>query len=110
MSDGLSVMASSFEERRRFPRYEVPYRITLAVEDASAGEQIGIGEPSDISLGGLRVRNLPQCPNVKVGDRLGLVLVDTEAALSLLGEVVHHGTTDTFGVEFQRMSLMDKDD
>jgi len=105
-----AITAKSFEERRRFPRYDVPYKISLAVEDASCGEQIGIGEPSDISLGGLRVRNLPACQSVRVGDRLGLVLLDAEAALSLQGEVVHHGTLDTFGVEFQPMSLMDKDD
>lgn len=108
----MSIILSeqSIEERRKFPRFSVPYKISLAVEDASCGEQIGIGEPSDISLGGLRVCNLPSCSSVKVGDRLGLILLDAEAALSLHGEVVHHGTTDTFGVEFQRMSLMDKDD
>lgn len=110
MSENAAFTAKSFEERRRFPRYDVPYKISLAVEDASCGEQIGIGEPSDISLGGLRVRNLPACSSVRVGDRLGLVLLDAEAALSLQGEVVHHGTLDTFGVEFQLMSLMDKDD
>jgi len=110
MSENAAFTAKSFEERRRFPRYDVPYKISLAVEDASCGEQIGIGEPSDISLGGLRVRNLPACSSVRVGDRLGLVLLDAEAALSLQGEVVHHGTLDTFGVEFHLMSLMDKDD
>ncbi len=84
MSESAAFAAKSFEERRKFPRYGVPFKISLAVEDASCGEQIGIGEPSDISLGG--------------------------AALSLQGEVVHHGTLDTFGVEFQRLSLMDRDD
>jgi hypothetical protein len=67
-------------------------------------ESLGLGEPADISLGGLRVCNLPSCPNVKVGDRLGLLLMDQEDALSLHGEVVHHATQDTFGVEFQSMS------
>ncbi len=110
MSESAAFAAKSFEERRKFPRYGVPFKISLAVEDASCGEQIGIGEPSDISLGGLRVRNLPACSSVRVGDRLGLVLLDDEAALSLQGEVVHHGTLDTFGVEFQRLSLMDRDD
>ena len=56
------------------------------------------------------MRNLPACPNVRVGDRLGLLLIDEDDALSLRGEVVHHGTENTFGVEFQRLSLMDKDD
>src|SRR2546422_4286136 len=101
---------SKWQDRRKYPRYYVSSRMTLAIEDESLRESIGIGEPSDISLGGLRVRNLPACSSVRVGDRLGLVLLDAEAALSLQGEVVHHGTLDTFGVEFQPMSLMDKDD
>jgi hypothetical protein len=91
-------------ERRKFPRYYVNTRLTLAIEDESLRESIGLGEPSDISLGGLRVCNLPACPNVKVGDKLGLLLCDTEDALSLYGEVVHHATPDTFGVEFRRIS------
>ena len=88
-------------ERRKFPRYYVNTRITLAIEDESLRESIGLGEPSDISLGGLRVVNLPACPNVKVGDRLGLLMVDKEDALTLHAEVVHHATPDTFGVEFR---------
>ena len=58
-------------ERRKFPRYYVSTRLTLAIEDESLKESIGLGEPSDISLGGLRVCNLPACPNVRVGDKLG---------------------------------------
>ncbi len=91
-------------ERRRYPRYYVSTRLTLAVEDESLKESIGLGEPADISLGGLRVCNLPACPNVKVGDRLGLLLLDQDDALTLRGEVVHHATPDTFGVEFQSIS------
>jgi hypothetical protein len=91
-------------ERRKFPRYYVNTRLTLAIEDESLKESIGLGEPSDISLGGLRVCNLPACPNVRVGDQLGLLLVDQDDALSLRGEVVHHATPDTFGVEFRRIS------
>jgi c-di-GMP-binding flagellar brake protein YcgR len=91
-------------ERRKFPRYYVNTRLTLAIEDESLRESIGLGEPSDISLGGLRVCNLPACPNVRIGDQLGLLLVDQEDALSLHGEVVHHGTVDTFGVEFRSIS------
>jgi len=91
-------------DRRRFPRYYISSRLTLAIEDESLRESIGLGEPGDISLGGLRVRNLPSCPGVRVGDRLGLLLMDREDALSLRGEVVHHGTEDTFGVEFRDMS------
>jgi PilZ domain len=102
--------ALSPEDRRKYPRFAINSRLTLAVEDESQGESIGIGEPGDISIGGLRVRNLPACPNVRVGDRLGLLLIDEDDALSLRGEVVHHGTENTFGVEFQRLSLMDKDD
>ena len=55
-------------ERRKFPRYYVSTRLTLAIEDESLKESLGLGEPSDISLGGLRVCNLPACPNVRVGD------------------------------------------
>lgn len=95
-------------ERRKFPRYYVNTRLTLAIEDESLQESIGLGEPSDISLGGLRVCNLPACPNVRVGDRLGLLLVDREEALSLRGEVVHHATSDTFGVEFRKISPDDQ--
>ncbi len=91
-------------DRRKFPRFFVSSHLTLAVEDESLRESIGLGEPGDISLGGLRVRNLPACPHVRVGDRLGLLLMDREDALSLRGEVVHHGTEDTFGVEFREMS------
>ena len=95
-------------ERRKFPRYYVSARLTLAIEDESLRESIGLGEPSDISLGGLRVVNLPACPNVKVGDRFGLLLVDQEDALSLHGEVVHHATPGTFGVEFRGLTDPDK--
>ena len=91
-------------DRRRYPRYYVFTRLMLAIEDETLKESIGIGEPGDISLGGLRVRNLPACPNVKVGDQLGLLLLDTDDSLSLQGEVVHHGTAETFGVEFQELS------
>lgn len=91
-------------DRRRFPRFYVSSRLTLAIEDESLRESIGLGEPGDISLGGLRVRNLPACPHVRVGDQLGLLLMDQEDALSLRGEVVHHGTAETFGVEFRDMS------
>ena len=91
-------------ERRKFPRYYVNARLTLAIDDESLSESIGIGEPGDISLGGLRVCNLPKCPNVRVGDKLGLLLMDHEDALSLHGEVVHHATPDTFGVEFRSIT------
>ena len=91
-------------ERRQCPRYYVRSRLTLAIEDITLKESIGIGEPGDISIGGVRVCNLPACPNVKVGDRLGLLLMDQEDALALRGEVVHHGTPDTFGVEFRDLS------
>lgn len=98
----------SGNERRKFPRYYVGNRMTLAIEDESLRESIGLGEPGDISVGGCRVRNLPACPNVKVGDRLGLLLLDQEDALSLHGAVVHHATPDTFGVEFRDLTLTDE--
>ncbi|MCM3903234.1 MAG: PilZ domain-containing protein [Pyrinomonadaceae bacterium] len=91
-------------DRRKFPRFYVSSHLILAIEDESLKESIGLGEPGDISLGGLRVRNLPACENVTVGDRLGLLLMDREEACTMRGEVVHHGTADTFGVEFRDMS------
>jgi PilZ domain len=95
-------------ERRRYPRYYVDSGLSLAIEDASLRESIGIGEPGDISVGGLRVRNLPSCPNVRVGDRLDMLLIDCEDALSLHGEVVHHATPDTFGVEFRGLTQTER--
>jgi len=95
-------------DRRRFPRYYVTSRLTLAIEDESLKESIGIGEPQDISLGGVRVTNLPASPNVKVGDHLGMLLFDGDDALSLAGQVVHHATADTFGVEFRELSNHDQ--
>ena len=94
-------------DRRRYPRYYVTSRLTLAIEDESLKESIGIGEPQDISLGGVRVTNLPASPNVKVGDQLAMLLIDADDALSLAGEVVHHATTDTFGVEFRGLTNHD---
>jgi c-di-GMP-binding flagellar brake protein YcgR len=98
----------AFHDRRRFPRYYVTSRVMLAIEDESLRESLGIGEPSDISLGGIRVKNLPSCPNVRIGDQLGLLLLDQEDALSLKGEVVHHATADTFGVEFRELTPSDE--
>jgi hypothetical protein len=95
-------------ERRRFPRFYVNTRLTMAIEDTSLKESIGLGEPGDISIGGVRVRNLPSCQNVKVGDHLGLLLIDREDALSLHGEVVHCGTPDTFGVEFRNLTIAEQ--
>jgi PilZ domain len=99
---------SQSNDRRRYPRYYVTSRLTLAVEDESLKESLGLGEPHDISLGGVRVINLPSGPKVKIGDQLGLLLLDSEDALSLSGEVVHHSTPDTFGVEFRGLSVQDQ--
>src|SRR6185369_7368042 len=95
-------------DRRRHPRYYVTSRLTLAIEDEGEKESLGIGEPQDISLGGVRVTNLPACPNVKIGAQLGLLLLDGDDALSLTGAVVHHATPDTFGVEFRELSNQDQ--
>lgn len=95
-------------ERRRYPRFPVRDRMNLAVEDESMGESIGIGEATDISQGGLRVRYLPQNTVVQAGDRLGLLLLDEDQALSLHAEVVHHGTSDSFGVEFRDLSTREQ--
>src|SRR4029453_12898645 len=95
-------------DRRRYPRYFVTSRMTLAIENEQLRESLGIGEPNDISLGGLRVRNLPACAEVKVGDQLGMLLIDSEDALTLSGEVVHHCTEDTFGIRFAELSAADQ--
>ena len=95
-------------DRRRYPRYYVTSRVTLAIEDEGLKESLGIGEPQDISLGGVRVTNLPAGSSVKVGAQLGLLLLDGDDALSLTGEVVHHATPDTFGVEFRELSNHDQ--
>ena len=98
-SEGLA-----WSERRKHPRSFVSSGLTMAIEDASLKESIGLGEPGDISVGGCRVRNLPACSSVKVGDQLEMLLLDRYDALSLRGEVVHHGTPDTFGVEFRGLN------
>ena len=108
MFDSQSQSSLAGHERRRHPRYAVMERMNLAVEDVSIGESIGIGEAVDISLGGLRVRHLPKHTEVREGDRLGLLLIDEEQALSLRAEVVHHGTTDSFGVEFRDLSPVER--
>ena len=95
-------------DRRRYPRFDVTSRLTLAIEDESLQESLGIGESQDISLAGVRVTNLPSCPSVKVGNQLGLLLLDGDDALLLTGEVVHHSTSDTFGVEFRELSNQDQ--
>jgi c-di-GMP-binding flagellar brake protein YcgR len=104
MFNAQSQSSVQGHERRRYPRYPVIERMNLAVEDESIGESIGIGEAVDISLGGLRVRHLPKTTEVREGDKLGLLLIDEEQALSLHAEVVHHGTSDSFGVEFRDLS------
>jgi PilZ domain len=95
-------------DRRRYPRYYVTSRLTLAVEDESLKESLGIGAPQDISLGGVRVTNLPSGSHVKIGDQLGMLLFDGEDALSLTGAVVHHNTPDTFGIRFHELSIQDQ--
>ena len=103
----MTIPNEPLHDRRRYPRYYVTSRVTLAIEDESLKESLGIGEPQDISLGGLRVTNLPSCPNVKIGDQLGLLLLDGDDALSLTAEVVHHASDDTFGVEFRQLTNQD---
>ena len=110
MFDAQHDSVDSASERRRRPRFPVTGRINLAVEDETIGESIGIGEAADISAGGLRVRYLPKNKVVASGSRLGLLLIDEEQALSLRGEVVHHGTSDSFGVEFRDMSTMAREE
>jgi hypothetical protein len=105
-ADPLATWITS--DRRRYPRYYVTSRLTLAIEDEDLKESLGIGESQDISLGGVRVTNLPASPTVKVGTQLGLLLLDGDDALSLAGEVVHHATPDTFGVEFRELSNHDQ--
>ncbi len=108
MNDLRPNTNSSPEERRSSPRYDVTSRVSLAVEDVSLGETIGIGEAVDISLGGLRMNRLPARSNVQLGDRLGLLLIGDENALPLRGEVVHHGTEDTFGIKFEQLTATEE--
>jgi hypothetical protein len=102
---GLTEMPT--HERRSYPRYFVTSRMTLAIENERLKKSLGIGEPADISLGGLRVTNLPACQDVHIGDQLGLLLIDRDDALTLHGEVVH-AEPDTFGVRFRELSTADK--
>lgn len=97
------------KERRRFPRYWVETRMSLSVEDADSGEPIGIGEASDLSMGGLRVRYLPVHPQVDVGNRLGMMLMDEDILLFVQGEIKHNGASDSYGVEFRDLSPDDED-
>lgn len=105
MNNAQSATNMPSDERRIYPRYDVrATRLSLAVEDVSLGETIGIGEAVDISRGGLRMMHLPPRSNVQLGDKLGLLLIGEENALPLYGEVVHHGTEETFGIKFQTLS------
>jgi len=109
MNDAQSNMNTSPDERRAYPRYDVSAtRLSLAVEDTSLGETIGIGEAVDISLGGLRMTHLPPRSNVQLGDKLGLLLIGEENALPLHGVVVHHGTGDSFGIKFQTLTIAEQ--
>ena len=89
--------APRYEARKLFPH--LPPRV---------GVKTSLHKLHDISLGGVRVTNLPSGPKVKIGDQLGMLLLDSEDALSLSGEVVHHSTPETFGVEFRSLSVQDK--
>ncbi len=96
------------EDRRRFPRYWIESRMSLSVEDVDSGEPIGIGEASDLSIGGLRVRYLPPHPQVNLGNRLGMMLMDDDVFLFVQAEIKHHGTKDSYGVEFRDLSPDDE--
>src|ERR1051325_9586318 len=67
MQDVQSDSELSWQERRKYPRYEMTPRMSLAVQDLSANESIGFGEASDISLGGLRRRHSPPHTNAQIG-------------------------------------------
>lgn len=109
MSDAEINFKPPTDERRAFPRYDVSAtHLSLAVEDSSLGETIGIGEAVDLSLGGLRLTRLPPRSNVQLGDQLEMLLIDEESALPLHGEVVHHGTEDSFGIKFQTLTPIEQ--
>lgn len=99
---------AELEERRRFPRYWIDSRMSLSVEDVDSGEPIGIGEASDLSVGGLRVRYLPPHPQVNPGNRLGMMLIDDDVFLFVQAEIKHHGTKDSYGVEFRDLTPEDE--
>lgn len=95
-------------EKRQHPRYPVRTRLNLAVEDEGLGESIGIAEADDVSIGGVRIRHLPAHTAVRVGSRLGLLLMGEDDVLSLHGEVVHHGAADSFGIKFTHISAAEQ--
>ena len=98
----------SEKERRRFPRYWPESKLRLSVDDIRSGEPIGIGEISDLSIGGLRVRHLPQHPQVDIGNFLGVLLMDNDLSLFIQAKVIHHGTKDSYGLEFNDLTTVDR--
>jgi hypothetical protein len=106
MTDSQFTSPPNEVERRQYPRYDVATRLSVAVEDRTLGESIGIAEAGDISRGGLRVRRLPRS-SVRTGDRLGILLIGQDQTLPLQASVVHHGADDSFGVQFQALSSSD---
>ncbi len=95
------------KERRRFPRFWIETRMSLSVEDIRSGEPIGIGEASDLSMGGLRVRYLPVHSQVDIGNRIGVLLMDDDIFLFIQAEVIHNGMRDSYGVEFRDLTPAD---
>jgi len=74
--------------------------MSLSVEDIRSGEPVGIGEASDLSKGGLRVRYLPVHTNIDVGNSIGVLLMDDDIFLFVHAEVIHNSASDSYGVEF----------
>lgn len=101
---------SPSRDKRGHPRFAVAgeMQINLAIEDPNSGESLGIAEASDISLEGVRVRNLSAGPDVRIGDHLEMLLIGRDRTLSLEGEVVHHGSNDGFGVKFVKISPIEQ--
>ena len=49
-----TLPTSSSHERRKFPRFYIHSRMTMAIEDTSLKESIGLGEPGDRLVGPTR--------------------------------------------------------
>jgi hypothetical protein len=105
----LSALENLSErERRKFPRYLIESEVSLSIEDIRSGEPIGFGEARDLSVGGLRVSYPSSHPQVDIGNRLGVLLMEDELLLFVQAEVIHHGTKDSYGLEFRDLTIADQ--
>jgi hypothetical protein len=98
----------SGKERRKFPRYWIESQVSLSFEDIRSGEPIGACEIRDLSIGGVRVRYASQHPQVDIGNSLGVLLMDDDLSVFIQAKVIHHGTKDSYGLEFDNLTIADQ--